>query len=47
MNQNHPRRNNGVLKITAEERSGSNNEMVDMEIEAGFSNKSGFNFFIV
>lgn len=46
-NSKNPHRNNGTLKITADERSGQNNEMVEMEVTASFSNRNGFNFFIV
>ena len=47
-NEAHPRRNNGSLVITADERTGSNNEMVEVSFQASFpKDTEGFKFFIV
>lgn len=47
MNDKVKGRNNGFALITGDEKAGKNNEMVEFEVAADFSNKDGLNFFLV
>jgi hypothetical protein len=47
INDHKKSKNNGFISITGDEKSGSNNEMVELEVSTIFPNKEGFNFFIV